>query len=163
MSDVVVIKEIRDEAYDTKTFIFDWDAEVRPGQFIMIWIPGTDEIPMSVSGISDHTKSITVKAIGDATKRLHEYKVGDRLSIRGPFGNGFDLRDKDILIIGGGVGTAAVMPAVVQTGADMIIAARSDRDLIMLDTARKHASNLWIATDDGSAGFHGNAVQLMRE
>ena len=163
MSEVVIIKEIIEEAYDTKTFVFDWDAEVRPGQFIMIWIPGTDEIPMSVSGIAKGTKSITVKAIGDATKRIHEYRVGDRLSIRGPFGNGFDLSSKDILIIGGGVGTAAVMPAVVQTGADTIIAARSDRDLIMLDTAREHAANLWIATDDGSAGFHGNAVQLMRE
>ena len=163
MSEVVKIKKIIDEAYDTKTFIFDWDADVRPGQFIMIWIPGTDEIPMSVSGISEKTKSITVKAIGDATRRLHEFKEGDRLSIRGPFGNGFDLSDKNILIIGGGVGTAAVMPVVVQTGADTIIAARSDRDLIMLDNARSASKNVWIATDDGSAGFHGNAVQLMKE
>jgi len=163
MSDIVIIKEIIQEAYDTKTFVFDWDAKVRPGQFIMVWIPGTDEIPMSVSGISDSTKSITVKAIGEATRRLHEFKVGDRLSIRGPFGNGFDLADDNILIIGGGVGTAAIMPAVVQTGADTIIAARSDKDLIMLDTARKHSKNVWIATDDGSAGFHGNAVQLMKE
>ncbi len=163
MSEVVQIKEIIEEAYDTKTFVFDWEAKVKPGQFIMIWIPGTDEIPMSVSGISEHTKSITVKAIGDATKKLHEYKVGDRLSIRGPFGNGFDLSSNNILIIGGGVGTAAIMPAVVETCADTIIAARSNNDLIMLDTARKHTSNLMLATDDGSMGFHGNAVQLMRE
>ena len=163
MSEVVRIKRVIDEAYDTKTFVFDWDSEVRPGQFIMVWIPGTDEIPMSVSGICGHTKSITVKAIGDATKRLHELGEGDRFSIRGPFGNGFDLSDRNILIIGGGVGTAAVMPAVIQTGADTIIAARSDRDLIMVGRAEKHAANLWIATDDGSRGFHGNAVQLMRE
>ncbi len=163
MSDVVVIKKIIEEAYDTKTFVFDWDAKVVPGQFIMIWIPGTDEIPMSVSSITEKTKSVTVKAIGDATKRLHEFREGDRLSIRGPFGNGFDLSSKNILIIGGGVGTAAVMPVVVQTGADTIIAARSDKDLIMLDTAEKYAANMWIATDDGSKGFHGNAVQLMRE
>ena len=163
MSDVVVIDEIIEDAYDTKTFVFKWDPEVRPGQFIMVWIPGTDEIPMSVSGISEHVKSITVKAIGDATRRLHEYKVGDRISIRGPFGNGFDLSSKNVLIIGGGVGTAAVMPAVVQTGADTIIAARSDKDLILVEKAKKYSGNVWIATDDGSAGFHGNAVQLMRE
>ncbi len=163
MSEVVRIKKVIEEAYDTKTFVFDWDAEVRPGQFIMIWIPGVDEIPMSVSGITDATKSVTVKAIGDATRKIHELGEGDRFSIRGPFGNGFDLSDKNVLIIGGGVGTAAIMPVVVQTGADTIIAARSDRDLIMLDTAREHAANLWIATDDGSAGFHGNAVQLMKE
>jgi len=163
MSEVVTIKSITEEAYDTKTFRFDWDAEVKPGQFIMIWIPGVDEIPMSVSGISDTEKSVTVKAIGDATKKIHELKVGDRLSIRGPFGNGFDLSSKNILIIGGGVGTAAIMPAVVQTGADTIIAARSDRDVIMDSIAGASSSNVWIATDDGSRGFHGNAVQLMKE
>lgn len=163
MSDVVKIKEVRDEAYDTKTFVFDWDAEVRPGQFIMIWIPGTDEIPMSVSWTKGREKSVTVKAIGDATRRLHELKAGDRLSIRGPFGNGFDLSPKNILIVGGGVGTAAVLPAVAETGADTIIAARSDRDVILDSVAGGLAENVWIATDDGSRGFHGNAVQLMKE
>ena len=163
MSDVVVIREVVDECYDTKTFRFDWEAEARPGQFIMVWVPGVDEIPMSISGIDGSRKSITVKAIGDATRAIHQLKVGDRLRIRGPFGNGFDLSKGELLIIGGGVGTAAIMPAVTATGADVIIAARSDRDIILDEVAGKHSGNVWIATDDGSRGFHGNAVQLMRE
>lgn len=163
MSDVVAIREVIQECYDTKTFVFDWDAEARPGQFIMIWIPGIDEIPMSISGIDGRTKSVTVKAIGDATRALHEMKAGDRLRIRGPYGNGYDLSDRNVLIIGGGVGTASIMPAVAQTGADTIIAARSERDVILEDKARSFSENVWIATDDGSRGFHGNAVQLMKE
>ncbi len=163
MSDVVIIESVVEEAYDTKTFRFRWSAEARPGQFIMIWVPGLDEIPMSISGIDGDVKSITVKAIGDATKRIHELVPGDRLRIRGPYGNGFDLTAGRLLIIGGGVGTAAVMPAVTATGADTIIAARSDADVIMDDIATAHSDNVWIATDDGSRGFHGNAVQLMRE
>lgn len=55
------------------------------------------------------------------------------------------------------------MPAVTATGADTIIAARTHNDVIMDGIAEKHAANLWIATDDGSRGFHGNAVQLMKE
>ena len=163
MTDVVTIKEVVQECYDTKTFRFDWDAEARPGQFIMVWIPGVDEIPMSISGIDGTEKSITVKAIGEATRKLHEFKAGDRLRIRGPYGNGYDLSRGEILIIGGGVGTASIMPAVTQSGADTIIAARTHNDVIMDGIAEKHARNLWIATDDGSRGFHGNAVQLMRE
>lgn len=163
MSETVRIEKVIDEAYDTKTFVFGWDAEVRPGQFVMVWVPGIDEIPMSVSGIGERQKSITVKAIGEATKALHKLKAGDRMRIRGPYGNGFDLSSDNILIIGGGVGTAAIMPAVVKTGADTIIAARSDRDVIMDSLAERYARNLWIATDDGSRGFHGNAVQLMNE
>lgn len=163
MSDVVTIKSVIDEAYDTKTFVFDWSAEAKPGQFIMIWIPGMDEIPMSISGITETTKIITVKAIGEATRKLHEMVPGDRLKIRGPYGNGFNLDCGEKLIIGGGVGTAAVMPAIVATGADTIIAARSDKDVIMDEIASSNSDNVWIATDDGSRGFHGNAVQLMKE
>lgn len=163
MTDFVRIKKVVQECYDTKTFVFDWDAEAGPGQFIMVWIPGVDEIPMSISGINGMEKSITVKAIGDATKRIHEMREGDTLRIRGPYGNGYDLTRGEILIIGGGVGTASVMPAVVASGADTIIAARTHNDIIMDRTAEEHAKNLWIATDDGSRGFHGNAVQLMRE
>ena len=135
----------------------------KPGQFVMIWVPGIDEIPMSLSGTGEVEKSITVKNIGEATSALHRLAPGDRMRIRGPFGNGFDLSGKDMLIIGGGVGTAAVMPAVAATGSDTIIAARSDRDVILDTVAREYSDNVWIATDDGSMGFHGNAVQLMRE
>lgn len=162
MSDVVTIKEVVDECYDTKTFRFDWKGETKPGQFIMIWVPGVDEIPMSISGIDGDEKSVTVKAIGDATRAVHQLKAGDRMRIRGPYGNGYDLSDRNMLIIGGGVGTASIMPAVAATGADTIIAARSSRDVIMADRARSFSENVWIATDDGSMGFHGNAVQLMK-
>lgn len=163
MTDVVKVIEVVDECYDTKTIRFEWGAETRPGQFVMVWVPGIDEIPMSLSGTDRAVKSITVKGIGEATRALHTLRAGDSLRIRGPYGNGYNLSKGELLIIGGGVGTASIMPAVTATGADTIIAARSDRDVIMDSVAAKHTSNLWIATDDGSRGFHGNAVQLMRE
>ena len=163
MSDTIRIEQVIEEAYDTKTFVFQWDAEVRPGQFVMLWIPGVDEIPISVSGIDGDRTSVPVKNSGPATDAIHQLKPGDRMGIRGPFGHGFDLSYENMLIIGGGVGTAAIMPAVVQSGADVIIAARSDRDVILTERAEAASKNVWVATDDGSMGFHGNAVQLMRE
>lgn len=164
MTDVIRIKRVVQECYDTRSLVFDWDAPARPGQFVMVWVPGIDEIPMSLSCTDPTEKRITVKAIGEATRRLHELKEGDPLRIRGPFGNGFDISaDRgELLIIGGGVGTAAVMPAVKASGMDAIIAARSSRDVILADEARGSAA-VRIATDDGSEGFHGNAVQLMKE
>lgn len=164
MSDVVRIKRVVQECYDTKSFVFDWDAPANPGQFVMVWVPGIDEIPMSLSLTEWKEKRITVKAIGEATRRLHELKEGDPLRIRGPYGNGFDLSSVhgEMLIIGGGVGTAAVLPAIRATRMDAIIAARSSRDIILSDEARESSKHLEIATDDGSLGFHGNAVQLMR-
>ncbi|MCK9323238.1 MAG: dihydroorotate dehydrogenase electron transfer subunit [Candidatus Methanomethylophilaceae archaeon] len=163
MSDFVKIIGVNEEAYDTKTFEFQWDEKAIPGQFIMVWVPGMEEIPMSLSK-TGRIKSITVKAIGASTRKLHELTIGDSLRIRGPYGKGFDLtKGKKILIIGGGVGTASVMPAIKESGADAIIGARTNKDVIMDDLGHKYAKNLWISTDDGSMGFHGNAVQLMRE
>ena len=154
---------IIEDSYDTKTFEFQWEEKVSPGQFIMVWVPGMEEIPMSLSKTS-RIKSITTKAIGPDTKRLHELRLGDMIRLRGPYGRGFDLKKgKSVLIIGGGVGTAAIIPAVKETGADTIIGARTDKDIIMDEVAAKYTKNLWISTDDGSKGFHGNVVQLMRE
>jgi len=163
MSDTVRIVGIIDDSYDTKTFEFQWDEKTSPGQFIMVWVPGMEEIPMSLSKTA-RIKSITVKKIGRDTQKLHELGLGAPMRIRGPYGKGFDLKkSKKMLMIGGGVGTAAVIPAVKETGADTIIGARTDKDLIMEEIAEKYAKNLWVSTDDGSKGFHGNAVQLMRE
>lgn len=161
MNEAVRILSVRQESRDTKTFRFRWDRECLPGQFIMIWIPGVDEIPMSLSSIEEE-KSITVKAIGDATRKLHELKEGDVLHIRGPYGNGFTLpRDKRMLLVAGGVGMASLMPVVRLTGADLIFGARNSDEIIFEEEA-KEFSDLRISTDDGSRGFHGNAVQLAK-
>ncbi|MDR1404405.1 MAG: dihydroorotate dehydrogenase electron transfer subunit [Candidatus Methanoplasma sp.] len=162
MSDTVRIIGIIEDSHDTKTLEFHWDEKALPGQFIMVWVPGMEEIPMSLSKV-DRIKSITVKKIGKDTEKLHSLGLGDPMRIRGPYGKGFDLRkSKKMLIVGGGAGAAAVIPAVKETGADTIIGARTDKDIIM-DYADRYTKNLWIATDDGSRGFHGNAVQLMKE
>lgn len=163
MSDVVRIASIIEESHDTKTFEFQWDEKTSPGQFIMVWTPGMEEIPMSLSKV-DRIKSITVKRIGKDTERLHALKLNESVRIRGPYGKGFDLKKcKNPLIIGGGAGTAAIIPAVKETGADTILGARTDKDLIMEYVAGKFTKNLWIATDDGSKGYHGNVVNLMKE
>jgi len=163
MSDVVKITSCKTESEDTKTFHFTFNKKAKAGQFVMVWIPGVDEVPMSLSSVGE-IKSITVKAIGDATNAIHNLKEGDMIGIRGPHGNGFEIPKKGkLLIIGGGVGTAAVMPVIRETGADVIIGAKTAAEVIMETEAKKHSKNVWISTDDGSAGFKGNAVELMTE
>lgn len=162
MSEYVRIIDAVIENYDTKTLSFRLGREARPGQFVMIWVPGAEEIPMSLSRTGD-VCSVSIKRIGPSTEVFHRLEKGDVIGVRGPYGNGYDLSPgKRYLIVGGGVGTASVMPAVEASGSDVIIAGRSERDIIFRDRALKASDNVWIATDDGSCGFHGNAVQLMR-
>jgi len=163
MSDVVTITSIRTESRDTKTIEFQWDKDIKAGQFVMVWMPGVDEVPMSVSSTGEK-KSITVKAIGEATNALHILKKGDRIGIRGPYGNGFTVKKKkEILVVAGGVGIASLMPLIRGTGADTVIGARNADEVIMEEEAKKYSKNVWVSTDDGSYGFKGNAVQLMKE
>ena len=163
MSDPVKILSVTTESKDTKTFEFLWDKNATPGQFVMVWIPGVDEIPMSLSSVGE-TKSITVKAIGDATKAIHKLKKGDIIGVRGPYGNGFSAdKKKKILAVGGGVGIAALMPLIRETCADTIIGARSADEIILEKTTKQFSNDVRVSTDDGSYGFKGNAVQLMKE
>ncbi|MCX8162892.1 MAG: hypothetical protein N3E44_07940, partial [Candidatus Bathyarchaeota archaeon] len=77
-----------------------------PGQFLMVWIPGVDEIPLSISYADGGMVGVTVRGIGEATRRLCSFQPGDRIGIRGPLGRGFTVRKGRSLIVGGGIGVA---------------------------------------------------------
>lgn len=166
MSDVVTIKEsVRLNSF-THKISFEWRAEPVPGQFIMVWVPGMDEIPLSLSSVKQ-AKSITFKIIGKDTEFLSNMLEGDRIQIRGPFGNGYKLdanEKKKILLIGGGIGIAPLIPVMKFISTDIILAARTSEEIeCYIPTAKKYCMKHWIATDDGSMGFHGNAVDLAKK
>lgn len=83
----------------------------KPGQFAEISVFGIGEAPISIS--SPPTKrgsfEICVRKVGNVTNKLHTLKVGEKVGVRGPFGNGFDadaLKGKDLLFVAGGLGIA---------------------------------------------------------
>ena len=83
-----------------------------PGQFVMVWVPGYEEIPMSVSDFSDDILRITVKCRGPTTNYLvRELPVGSYLGVRGPYGKGVteDLISGKGLFIVGGIGIAPIL------------------------------------------------------
>lgn len=80
----------------------------QPGQFVEVSVMGTGEAPISVSSPpGGKTFELVVRKIGDVTNKLHAMKAGDKIGIRGPFGQGFDIESmigKDLLFIAGGIG-----------------------------------------------------------
>ena len=85
------IVRIQNESPTVKTFTFvdKQCGKAKPGQFLMLWIPGIDEIPLSILDAKNNLVSVSVKAIGDATRHLHAMETGSTIGIRGPFGNNF--------------------------------------------------------------------------
>ncbi len=161
---IVEICDITKENEQTTTLRFGYPAHVLPGQFVMVWVPGLDEIPMSLSYLED-IKGITVKCVGETTKMLSGLNVGDKIGIRGPLGNGFttDLIDKHVLIVGGGTGIAPLAALAeninMKEKITFVAGARTANELFMLDRVERAADVVVIATDDGSAGFHGYASE----
>lgn len=165
--DAARVEKVVEEAAGLRTIRFKWKAVAEPGQFVMVWLPGVDEVPMSLSHIGG-LRGITVEKIGEATGAIHELKAGDRFGVRGPYGKGFDLFGKNVLIVGGGSGMACLAPAVEAIRASrrkvcVAIGAKMKKGLVFVDRMRRCGAEMNIATDDGSEGFHGFVTQLAGE
>lgn len=92
----------------------------KPGQFVEVSIFGFGEAPISICSSSTRGPNfeLTVRRTGRVTDKMHLLKAGDKLGIRGPFGNGFDVnlfKGKDILFICGGIGLAPLKSLIDYT------------------------------------------------
>jgi len=158
---IVKIKKIIDEADNLKTFFFNVEMHFRPGQFVMVWIPGLDEKPFTFSHYSNNEAAITVDKKGKFTQKLFEMKVGGKIGIRGPFGNGFIIQ-KNPIVVGGGCGCAPLAPLIEKLeNPIVIIGAKTKNKLLFKKRFSKY--DLKIATDDGSEGAKGFVTQILEE
>lgn len=108
LSEIVEVIRHTDIEY---TFRMAYDGKVRPGQFFEVSIPKYGEAPISVSGIGEGFVDLTIRRVGKVTNEVFEKYVGDRIFLRGPYGNGFDVnlyKNKEIVIVAGGTGVSPV-------------------------------------------------------
>jgi dihydroorotate dehydrogenase electron transfer subunit len=156
------IQKVAEENPLVKTFSFHDEPceKATPGQFVMVWILGVDEVPMSLSAIEDDYCSFTVAKVGEATKALHKMKEGDLIGIRGPFGKGFSYVKGRVLIVGGGTGLsplAVLAENLSRLGANVtfLLGAKTRSELLFLDRVTRISANVLATTDDGSFGLKG--------
>lgn len=95
------------------TFRVATDIKATHGQFVQVSIPKVGEAPISVSDYSHEEGwlDLTIRKVGLVTNHLFELKVGDKLFLRGPYGNIWPvnkLKDKNVVIIAGGTGVAPI-------------------------------------------------------
>ncbi len=132
----------------------------------MLWIPGVDEIPLSILDANvDSTVSVIVKKVGEATEALHNMKVGEVVGIRGPFGNSFTVKTGRILMVGGGTGIAPLLFLTRKLAFKMskpifVIGAKSMEELLLISEIEERCGkhNVIVTTEDGSHGIKGLAT-----
>jgi dihydroorotate dehydrogenase electron transfer subunit len=156
------ILSVKTESPTTKTFTFKdrFCAKAKPGQFLMLWIPRVDEIPLSIMNVEGNKVSVSVKAVGDATRHLHKMETGELVGVRGPFGNSFTETRGRVLMVGGGTGTAPLLFLAKKLAAKakrlaLVIGAKTKTELLFLNQldALCTEQSTVATTEDGSYGL----------
>lgn len=151
----------------------------QPGQFVIVVEDEKDErLPFTICDFDREEETITlvIQIVGDGSKKLCQKQVGEYLrDIAGPLGNASEmlehveeLKDKNVVFVAGGLGTAPVYPQAKwakQNGIkhDVIIGTKSHSTLIYEKEMQEVSDNLYVCTDDGSYGFHGMVTNCLED
>ena len=151
-----------------------------PGQFIIVRTDENSErIPLTICDYDRNAGTITIcfQIVGAGTLFMSKLKKGDSFhDIVGPLGKASELitdnlditKQKKILFVAGGVGTAPVYPQVKwlhENGidADVIVGSKTKSLLILEDKMKAVAGNLYVTTDDGSYGRSGMVTTTIQD
>ncbi|MDI3310518.1 MAG: anaerobic sulfite reductase subunit AsrB [Thermoanaerobacterium sp.] len=105
------ILEIVHETNLEYTFRVEVDIKAEHGQFFQISIPKIGEAPISISAMGDNWMEFTIRKVGKVTNEIFNLSPGDKIFMRGPYGNSFPVekyKQKDLVIIAGGTGVSPV-------------------------------------------------------
>ena len=155
------------------------ESHCQRGLFIIVKMDEKGErIPLTICDYDREAGTITIvfQIVGASTEKMSHLKAGDAFSdFVGPLGCPSELIHEDIeelkkqkiVFIAGGVGTAPVYPQVKWlkehgVDADVIMGFRNKDILFFEDEMKAVAKNLYVCTDDGSYGFHGNGSQQLQ-
>ncbi|HHV96354.1 MAG TPA: hydrogenase [Clostridiaceae bacterium] len=175
-----IVTDIRIDTPDIKTFrVIGPDGGVCfsyiPGQCAMLSIPGVGEAMFSITSppTNKDYMEFSIKKCGCLTEWLHQIDVGQQITIRGPYGNGFpvetDLKGKDLLFIAGGIGLAPLRSVIKYAlhyrenygNIDIVYGARSAYDLVYLREIQNEWRiapnvNVYLTIDREQEGWTGH-------
>ncbi|MCD7725004.1 MAG: sulfide/dihydroorotate dehydrogenase-like FAD/NAD-binding protein [Clostridiales bacterium] len=178
-------KILKAEELAANIYLMDVEAprvakSCQPGQFVIVRMDEQGErIPLTICDYDRAKGTITIvfQVVGAATEMMRNLKAGDSFhDFVGPLGcpseligeEADSLKQKKILFVAGGLGTAPVYPQVKwlhENGidADVIVGAKTKDLLIMEEEMKAVAGNLYITTDDGSYGRHGMVTKVIED
>ncbi|MBU3132648.1 anaerobic sulfite reductase subunit AsrB [Clostridium gasigenes] len=150
------------------TFRMAFKGEVKPGQFFEVSIPKYGEAPISVSGIGVDYVDLTIRKVGVVTDEIFNNYVGDKLFLRGPYGNGFDIenyKNKEVIVVAGGTGLSPVKGIVDYFSANqsdattctLIAGFKSPVDILFKEDMKCWEKNisLIVSVDGAEEGYTG--------
>jgi anaerobic sulfite reductase subunit B len=160
------VQETRDVWTLTLDAVGGEPLAVAPGQFVMVYVFGIGEVPISVSGASGERGPVvlTVRAVGAVTDAICAAEPGAVLGLRGPFGNEWPVAEAaggDVVVVAGGIGLAPLRPVLTHAHGRrgdygrvvLLYGARTPGDLLY-----RNELELWsadVTVDAAEAGWPG--------
>lgn len=145
---------------------------VLPGQFVSLYSGNGSRLlprPISICEIDREKGRLRlvyrVTGPGTGTEEFSRLKQGDSIRVLGPLGNGFPLslaEGKRVLLMGGGIGIPPMLETARQLGGEKIIVLGYRDELFLKEDFEKYG-DVYISTEDGSAGTRGNVLDAVRE
>lgn len=163
----------RRETADTHTLDFEpagrEDLAIGPGQFVMVYVFGVGEVPISVSGIGrGGGLTLTVRAVGAVSEAICASAPGTVLGLRGPCGNRWPIAQAsggDVVVVAGGIGLAPLRPVIRHALAhdreygriSVLYGARTPAELLYLDELEswRTRADVAVTVDSADTGWRG--------
>lgn len=139
----------------------------KPGQFLSLYCRDGSRLlprPISICEINREEKSLRLvyRIAGRGTEEFSKMHKGEELMAVGPLGNGFPLKEKKALLVGGGIGIPPMLELAKQLNCRKQILL-GYRDVQFLNREFEAYGHVYLATEDGSAGTKGNVTDAIRE
>ena len=154
--------------FDMTLYVPEIVSQAKPGQFINMYTGRGEYIlprPISICDYDNEkcTLRVVYSVVGKGTGIFSNLKVGDTVKTLGPLGNGFDIKpaEKSILVAGG-IGTPPLLGLCKRLAGDIEVYLGARDKNILADEFEKAGAKVYLSSDSGREGYHGNAVELLR-
>lgn len=144
-------------------------VSAKAGQFISMYTNDSGKLlprPISICEIDKEKRQLRVvyrvTEENTGTEQFSKLVAGDEIEILGPLGNGFPLKEKKAFLIGGGIGIPPMLELAKQLNVEKQIIV-GYRDELFLTEELSENGEVYVATEDGSAGTKGNVLDAIRE
>ncbi len=136
------------------------------GQFLSLFCKNGNRLlprPISICEIDKEngTLRLVYRVMGDGTEEFSHYNVSDTIEIMGPLGNGFHSEGKKAILIGGGIGIPPMLELAKQLDCEKQIVL-GYRDITFLNKEFEKYGDVYLSTEDGSAGTKGNVIDAIK-
>ena len=160
--------QLADGVYSMELLAPEIASAARAGQFISVYTKDKSKLlprPISLCGIDRERGILRIvyRVAGAGTAEFSAYRAGDSVEIMGPLGNGFTLKDKKAILIGGGIGVPPMLELMKELSCERTaVLGYRDQQLFLKDEFEA-CGPVCVATEDGSAGSKGNVLDAIRE